>query len=215
VVYELGSILSEINLGKSGVDLWIRAWMEPFGIGQLVILPLITAGILLHWHHGRNDDWRIRPSVLAGMLFESSGLGLILFFAGRGLFFFDDCSTGAAPAASAVGVAASSCWATTIGYIGCGVYEELFFRLILLNSLINVGRRYFSMRGAPLLFTLLTSLIFSGLHYELFNPAGPAFEAAGFLFRFAASCVFCLLFFYRGFGIAVGTHTIYDVLTQF
>jgi hypothetical protein len=30
-------------------------------------------------------------------------------------------------------------------------------------------------------------------------------------FRFAAGMLFCVVFLFRGFGIAVGTHALYDV----
>ena len=36
-----------------------------------------------------------------------------------------------------------------------------------------------------------------------------------FLFRFLAGVFFAVLFRYRGFGIAVGTHAFYDVLVGF
>ena len=55
---------------------------------------------------------------------------------------------------------------------------------------------------------------FAVLHYDLINPAGAPLNIYGFLFRFSASVIFCLLFLFRGFGIAVGTHVIYDVMTQ-
>lgn len=212
LIYELGSIFAESNIVKSGVDQWMRWWMDSLGVGQLVVLPLVTTGLLLVWHHRLEDHWRIRPMVLLGMLMESIGLGLILFFAGRGLFQFMADDT--LPVMSLGPPLESIRWGAIICYIGCGVYEELLFRLILLNGLIWLGRQYLSTIQAGMLCGLATSLIFAALHYDFFNPAGGLFDIQGFWFRFFASCIFCLLFIFRGFGIAVGAHAAYDVLTQ-
>jgi hypothetical protein len=61
----------------------------------------------------------------------------------------------------------------------------------------------------------MTSLLFAAAHYDWLNPAAAAFEWPGFMVRFLASVFFALVFLFRGFGIAVGTHVAYDVLTHF
>ena len=61
---------------------------------------------------------------------------------------------------------------------------------------------------------LVVSVLFAAVHYNILNPAGAEFELSSFLFRLAASIVFCVLFLFRGFGIAVGTHVAFDLLTQ-
>ena len=57
---------------------------------------------------------------------------------------------------------------------------------------------------------VLTSLLFSAAHYV--GPCGDPFRWLTFLFRFLAGVFFAVLFRYRGFGIAAGTHAFYDVL---
>ena len=59
-----------------------------------------------------------------------------------------------------------------------------------------------------------TSLLFAAAHYDFLNPAGDPFELPGFIVRIVASVFFCLVFLFRGFGVAVGTHVAYDVLAQ-
>lgn len=212
-VYELGSIFADQMSGKSGIDQWLQIIMEHAGIGHLVVLPLVTAGILLYWHHQISDNWRIDPKVLAGMLAESTGLGIILFFAGNAVGQM--ISAGNDQTVLAIADASSqSSINTTITYIGCGVYEELIFRLMLLSGLIYVCKEYVRDLEAKTFSIVVTSFIFAILHYDLINPAGSEFDLYGFVFRFSASVIFCLLFLFRGFGIAVGTHVIYDVMTQ-
>jgi membrane protease YdiL (CAAX protease family) len=106
-------------------------------------------------------------------------------------------------------------WATLVGLVGSGIYEELVFRIILLVPIVYwTGRLIVDRRFATVLGVILISLLFAALHYNVFNPAGSQFELSSFVFRFVASVVFCILFLFRGFGIAVGAHVAYDVLTQ-
>ena len=60
---------------------------------------------------------------------------------------------------------------------------------------------------------ILTSVVFSAAHY--LGPHGDAFEAFSFWFRFMAGAFFAMLFVHRGFGIAAGTHAMYDIFVSF
>jgi hypothetical protein len=42
---------------------------------------------------------------------------------------------------------------------------------------------------------------------------GDAWNLRTFVFRFLAGVFFAVLFHYRGFGIAAGSHTLYDLAT--
>jgi membrane protease YdiL (CAAX protease family) len=62
-----------------------------------------------------------------------------------------------------------------------------------------------------------SSLVFSAAHYQPLLPTGEtlAWATLGtFLFRVLAGVVFALLFVWRGFGIAAGSHALYDVISQ-
>jgi len=217
--YEIGSIfLSDAGTFsasplRSGVDQWFHQFLQQFGFGQLVLLPLVTVGVILAWHHRVNDHWRIRPVVLMGMLTEAVGLGLILFCAANSLNLLFG---GAAPAGQASAGLSVGWWANNVvGCVGSGIYEELIFRVVLLVPAIHWLSRAFKDRKLAVVVGVgLVSLVFASMHYNVFNPAGNQFELSSFMFRFSASIVFCALFLYRGFGIAVGAHVAYDVLTQ-
>jgi membrane protease YdiL (CAAX protease family) len=100
---------------------------------------------------------------------------------------------------------------TISSYLGAGVYEELLFRVVLLNLVVGLlawmraGPRAGLIGGV-----VLSSLLFSAAHYV--PGSGDAFRWVTFLFRFMAGAYFAVLFRYRGFGIAAGTHAFYDVL---
>jgi membrane protease YdiL (CAAX protease family) len=55
-----------------------------------------------------------------------------------------------------------------------------------------------------------SSLLFSAAHYV--GPLGDTFAIYSFTFRFLAGMFFASLFLVRGFGIAAGTHAVYDIL---
>ena len=56
---------------------------------------------------------------------------------------------------------------------------------------------------------VITSFFFSMAHYV--GPHGERFIAYTFAFRFVAGAFFAVLFVFRGFGIAAGTHALYDI----
>jgi membrane protease YdiL (CAAX protease family) len=101
-----------------------------------------------------------------------------------------------------------------VRYFGAGIYEELLFRLLLVPAtMAAIGLAFASRRVKIAGALLLTSLIFSAAHYV--GPHGDAFAWHSFSFRFLAGALFAGLFVYRGFGIAAGTHALYDVLVGF
>ena len=110
-----------------------------------------------------------------------------------------------------VGLSIGGFLGTISCYLGAGIYEELLFRLILLNlgigllAWMRAGRKTSVIGGI-----VLTSVLFSAAHYV--GPSGDPFRWLTFLFRFLAGVFFAVLFRYRGFGIAAGTHAFYDVL---
>jgi membrane protease YdiL (CAAX protease family) len=103
--------------------------------------------------------------------------------------------------------------ARVVAYFGAGIYEELLFRLMLLPATIGLLK----LCGIPSRWSLVaallaTSLIFSAAHYQIFTTIGDEFTWFSFIFRAVAGLFFSLLFLFRGFGIAVGAHALYDIL---
>ena len=99
-----------------------------------------------------------------------------------------------------------------VSFMGAGIYEELLFRLMLLPLAMGVFRvTGFPLATAVVLSVISTSLLFSAAHYDWFLAAGEPFEATSFIFRTLAGAFFSGLFLWRGFGIAVGTHALYDI----
>jgi len=94
--------------------------------------------------------------------------------------------------------------------LGAGLYEELFFRVILVGLLFMVFKRTFrQLWVAAAVAAVIGALIFSAVHYV--GNMGDAFTWSSFAFRALAGLVLNGLYVWRGFGIAVCTHAWYDL----
>jgi hypothetical protein len=214
MLYEVCSILLASDAVRSGVDQWIGGIFRFIGFEQVIILPLVVTAILIVWHHRQHDRWTFNPIVLVGMFIESSLLGLILYWSANAVYFLASVSLPDSVATS-VATAEVDWLVASVSVLGSGIYEETFFRILLLLPMIAWGTWLTGSREIGVTCGMIAcSLIFALLHYSVFNPSGHHFEVSSFLFRFGASIVFCNLFLFRGFGIAVGSHVIYDLLTQ-
>jgi membrane protease YdiL (CAAX protease family) len=218
--YELGVLWLGNRATRNGADVWLRGWLDWLGFGQYFLLPALTCGLLLAWHHTRRESWNLRWSVFGGMFCESAVLGLLLLQ----LAYWQHAwwaSAWHAPAAAAQ--QGNQLTGRLIAYFGAGIYEELLFRLSLLPALILILRRLtLTPRQSAVVAVVLTSLLFAAVHYRLdfqwgplhvVLPYGDAFEWSSFSFRFLAGSFFATLFVTRGFGIAVGAHALYDIFT--
>lgn len=94
--------------------------------------------------------------------------------------------------------------------LGAGLYEELFFRVILVGGLSVFFMNFFSKKAtAYAISALIAALIFSGVHY--IGQYGDFFTLGSFLFRFLFGLALNLIYVTRGFGIAAWTHALYDI----
>jgi type IV secretory pathway TrbD component len=94
---------------------------------------------------------------------------------------------------------------------GAGVYEETVFRLGLMAGLTAFLERGIGMRRwiAALMGLGISSALFSAMHH--IPPYGDPFTIGVFTFRVLAGACFGLLFWFRGFAVAVYTHALYDL----
>jgi len=98
--------------------------------------------------------------------------------------------------------------------LGAGLYEEIVFRLILMGGMFWVGTNVAKLPTwvAALGALILSSLIFSGIHYV--GSMGDTFALGSFVFRFFAGVLLAGIFYLRGFAVAVYTHAIYDIIVM-
>jgi len=95
--------------------------------------------------------------------------------------------------------------------LGAGLYEELFFRVILVSLFTLLFTRLFDKRWAAITAAItLSAMLFSALHYV--GTFGDAFTLNSFLFRFIFGILLNGIYVWRGFGMAAWTHALYDVM---
>jgi len=95
--------------------------------------------------------------------------------------------------------------------LGAGVWEETVFRLgimtgiaVLLERVLGLGRWVAVAVGL-----LASAVLFSAMHQ--IPPYGDPLHIGVFTFRVLAGCFFGLIYWTRGFAIAVYTHALYDI----
>lgn len=209
LLYEVLILVAQPNTSyvvRISVDVWIRTLFSYFGTNILSITLIIVAltGLLILYYERRNlPDIKVPYFIL--MLFESAVyaffLALIISAAVSGiLHMIQD-----APMKSL----------TTLQQLalslGAGLYEELFFRVILVSALLFLFRFLFQKESAAFISAMIVAaLIFSLVHYT--GTLGDAFSVDSFLFRFLFGLALNAIYLWRGFGIAAWTHAIYDLM---
>ena len=203
LAYEGGVLLLGRGSPRNGADVWLRQFLDALGFGAYFLLPTLTVIGLLAWHHIEHDEWRFSPAVLAGMALECLVWAAALIGVAR-------LQERLWPLAAAVAVD-EGVLARLVAFCGAGLYEEVLFRLLLLPVLAwSFERLGFSTVSAACWAVVTSSLLFSAAHYV--GPLGDSFAIYSFTFRFLAGLFFALLFSIRGFGVAAGTHAVYDIL---
>jgi hypothetical protein len=94
--------------------------------------------------------------------------------------------------------------------LGAGLYEELFFRVLLVSGIAAGARVVLGLgrRGSGILAAIVGAFIFSAFHY--IGPYGDPLQLQSFVFRMLSGIAFSALYLLRGFGIAAWTHALYD-----
>ena len=197
IIYEAGVLLLGVQV-QTGTDAFLRRLLELLGFGQHLLLPILTVCILLAWHYLSRKPWQLSGSIISAMAVESVILGLCLWVI---------TSTLNGAFALSIGEVAKNC----ICYLGAGIYEELLFRLILLGLLAwGLRKAGVAPRWSTIVAVLLSSLLFAAAHYV--GPYGDVFQWSTFISRTVDGVFLAVVFLYRGFGIAAGSHAAYDIL---
>ena len=111
----------------------------------------------------------------------------------------------------AIGQIEQANWPTRLMLsLGAGLYEELFFRVLLVSALAAGARVFLGANGrwAGVLATVVGAVVFSAFHY--IGPYGDSFQVQSFAFRTISGVAFSALYLVRGFGITAWTHALYD-----
>lgn len=202
-LYEIGSALYLTDPNTGVVRETIRAHLifsrlfELFGVGGAMLPGILMVVVLFIWHLLARDSWRVRPAVLGMMVVESAALTLPLIVLGQAAGLF-------ALAATVEPVERSFGAVATIS-VGAGLYEELLFRMIGIALVHFILVDLMSMKETP---ARLIAIGVSALAFAVYHDQW----TANFIFLMVAGLYFGGLYVYRGFGIVVATHALYDLI---
>lgn len=194
---------------RAGADAWLRWGLGSLGLNELYWAPAVVLATLLAWSFVRwGDRPGALPGVCAGMAIESGVFALGLWGLSRGLAPFLE-SFGVTLTASAPPQGGT--WPRLVTLVGAGVYEELLFRMGLFGGLAwaacGLG---LPARSATTSAAVASALAFAAAHHV--GRSGEPFDRHVFVFRTLAGVYFAAVFRTRGFGVAAGAHTGYDLL---
>jgi membrane protease YdiL (CAAX protease family) len=214
LLYELGAATMQAAGGslRNGADVLLRSMLALGGVHSTLaftaILIVGALGIILLEQRRRRVP--LKPGVFALMLLESAAyamaFGTVVGTATAWLMG----GVGGKLASDAGALDRLPLGQGVILSLGAGIYEELFFRVLMVGGLLVLFRSGGLQRGRSAVFAaILAALLFSAFHY--IGPYAYPWTISSFLFRFLSGLVFSGLFVIRGFGITAWTHALYDV----
>lgn len=206
VLYEVGMALQGASI-KNTADVIVKTPLLVFGKnGSLIFNSLVIAFLVVSVFY-IEKEYRLNFRIFIPMFFESMVYALCMgyalgFVVYKVLFPY----VLAKPFST-------SMWMGIILSVGAGVYEEIVFRLLLLSILYYLFVTLLKINKpiSAIVSIILGALIFTSMHYV--GTLSDSFTYTNFTFRLLAGIFLSAIFMFRGLGIAVYTHAIYDVLS--
>jgi membrane protease YdiL (CAAX protease family) len=214
LAYELGASAMAGQGGsmRNGADVMLRQVLAIGGVQSTLAFTAVLAviALVLIGVEQRRKRVPLRGAVFAGMLLESAGYAMAFGTVVGTATAYLVGGVGGRLAIEGGAMEKLPMWQGVVLSLGAGIYEELFFRVLLVGGLILLFRAGGLQRGRSAFFAVvLAGLLFSAFHYV--GPYAYPWSTSSFLFRFLSGLVFSGLFVIRGFGITAWTHALYDV----
>ena len=206
LLYEVLILISqpEANPVRISVDVWFKYLFGLLGVNAIsatLFVAFIAGGIILY--SKRTQLPHVKKRYFFYMLAEAFTYAMVVsviigVFLKTVLFFTESSFS----SMSNLQMIALS--------LGAGLYEELFFRVILVGILLVRFQSFFKKQNpAYIAAILIAALLFSAVHY--IGDYGDIFTLSSFLFRFLFGIALNLIYVIRGFGMAAWTHALYDI----
>ena len=215
VLYEIAIIFANAGAQgeiRIGAELWMKQLLQFIQFDQSIVFAVLVVLIgVAVFYNDRDKKIGVKPGFFGITLIESTAYAVLLaIIISRtvGMIF------NALPMASLFQETAMG--QQTMGLqlalsLGAGLYEELFFRVILVGGLYWVMKQFAGESYVTyIVVAVIGALIFSWVHY--IGALGDPFELPSFTFRFLFGLALNVLYLVRGFGVAAWTHAIYDVI---
>ncbi len=202
----------------NAADIAIAETLDRFGMAGPLLSFIFVVVVFLVMHAMSGKTWK-RPPALTWfiMILESFIFALPVFLLSRLVLHVLNIVQLSAYAGEDSGI---SWQMNLILSCGAGVYEEFLFRLILMGALVFILRRVFGITSAWrfVIAAVLQALVFAVSHHlpgspeEILTAADFHSYIPVFAFRTTAGIYFAFLYIERDFGIAAGSHAVYDLM---
>jgi hypothetical protein len=183
--------------------------LSAMGLGGFFMSGILVVAVLLAWQIISRKPWDVKLGTLLGMLVESLLIGFVLYLAAR--YVLDPLTKMTIENDSAPQWLYSSLFRDIVLGVGAGVYEEFVFRLVLVwtFALIVAGFTNVTWDRSIVVAVFLSALAFAASHHMGLMGDKVTWETMAF--RTSFGLLFGALYYFRGFGVAVGAHALYDV----
>ena len=210
LIYE-GLILisqpSTEHIVRISVDVWMKHLFSLFGVNAVsfsLLIMMLLGFFILYKERERLKD--LRFSYFPVMLGEALVYAVVVAFFTNLLvsLIFNMQANSPIESLSYLQQLALS--------LGAGLYEELFFRVVLVSLFILLFNKMFNHKkwASYTAAITLSALLFSAVHYM--GEMGDMFSFSSFFYRFLFGIILNGIYIWRGFGVAAWTHALYDVL---
>tara|TARA_R110002124_G_scaffold134495_4_gene297274 strand:+ start:9470 stop:10195 length:726 start_codon:yes stop_codon:yes gene_type:complete len=213
LAYELLILISQPDASqivRISVDSWFKSIFSLLGVNAVSITLLVVAllGMLILYKE-RDQLRRLRFKFFPMMIAESTVYAAIVTLIASFFISMIFAISGSDPISSLSGLQKFAL------SLGAGLYEELFFRVILVSLLILVFNKLFNNKkwAATTVAIILSAFLFSLVHY--IGSMGDPFTFSSFSYRFVFGLMLNGIYVWRGFGIAAWTHALYDLMVLF
>ena len=205
VIYEILIVLSQSRYWgiRNAADVWIRTFLMAFDL-QAQHITFVLIGIsmaLIPIAKSRARGIKLKANYFALMFAECLAFSLVLGVVLQSILRLGGLSSGGPGSGLMQNLALS---------VGAGLFEEIIFRVILLNLIFLLLSPLLKKKVVAAVFSvLLASFLFSLSHYV--GTMADTWQLYSFMFRWAAGLLFTVLYFVRGFAITAYTHALYDI----
>jgi hypothetical protein len=209
LLYEFLIVVSQPSgdaIVRISVDVWIKSLFTYLGLNAMsfsLLLLLIIGSVILFRERERLKT--VRFAYFPVLLLEATFYAIIVAIISQSLVSLLLNMAASDP------ISSLSMTEKIALSLEAGLYEELFFRVILVTAFIwlftkMMGKKWAGVTAA----VVLSALLFSAVHY--IGEMGDAFTLGSFLYRFLFGLILNGIYVWRGFGVAAWTHAIYDIM---
>lgn len=213
LTYELLIIISQPDASqivRISVDSWFKSIFSLLGVNTVSITLLVVALLGMFILYKEREKLRsLRFKFFPLMIAESTVYAALVTLVATFFISMVFAISANDPISSLSGLQKFAL------SLGAGLYEELFFRVILVSLLILVFKKVFNNKNwaAMIAAITLSALLFSLVHYV--GSMGDPFTVSSFVYRFVFGLMLNGIYVWRGFGIAAWTHALYDLMVLF